>query len=379
MNWYYAAGGQQQGPVDDAQLDALIQAGTVTQDTLIWREGMAGWQPLRQARPTAGGSPALAAPPLAAPPIADGAAGEVVCAECGKLFTRDNAIQYGTTWVCAACKPVFLQKLREGTPLTGAPGALVSEQDILTRDYKVEIGDCVERAWKVVTANLGLVIGASVLVFLVGVVGWVVSMVVGLIIPLGNILVSFLYTGPLLGGYLWLLLCLARGEPAGVGDAFAGFNRRLGQLMLASLVQGILSLACFVPVLAVVMGAGIMSAVRRGGAPPNMEASVVIALVVLSLAGFAGVVYLTIIWTHSLLLIIDKGYDFWGAMQLSRRMVSKRWWMTFLFLFVGGILYSVGAFVCLIGLLVSIPLYYAMRVCFYDDNFRDLAPAAKVG
>ena len=66
MNWYYAAGGQQQGPVDDAQLDALIQAGTVTQDTLIWREGMASWQPLRQARPSAGGSSVPAAPPVAA-------------------------------------------------------------------------------------------------------------------------------------------------------------------------------------------------------------------------------------------------------------------------------------------------------------------------
>ena len=121
MNWYYAAGGRQQGPVDDAQLDAMLQSGQINQDTLIWRDGMANWLPLRQARPSAD------APPFVAPtPDAGASAGvdEIVCAECGKLFTKDNAIQYGTAWVCAACKPIFLQKLREGaTTGSGVLGA----------------------------------------------------------------------------------------------------------------------------------------------------------------------------------------------------------------------------------------------------------------
>jgi uncharacterized RDD family membrane protein YckC len=48
----------------------------------------------------------------------------VVCAECHQVFSRENAISYGTVWVCAACKPVFIQKLKEGAPaLTGtSPG-----------------------------------------------------------------------------------------------------------------------------------------------------------------------------------------------------------------------------------------------------------------
>ena len=62
-------------------------------------------------------------------------------------------------------------------------------------------------------------------------------------------------------------------------------------------------------------------------------------------------------------------------MRLSRRLVSKRWWMTFLFLLVAWIISSAGALACLVGLLVSIPLYCGMRVFFYEDNFRDLARA----
>ena len=117
MNWYYAVGGQQQGPVDEAQMDALLQSGQITQETLVWRDGMANWQPLRQARASAStGTPPIAGSMAGAgaETSTSGSVGEVVCVECGKLFTKDNAIQYGTAWVCAACKPIFLQKLREG-------------------------------------------------------------------------------------------------------------------------------------------------------------------------------------------------------------------------------------------------------------------------
>jgi GYF domain 2 len=43
-SWFYAAGGQQTGPVREVQLRDLIASGTVTADTLVWSEGMAAWQ-----------------------------------------------------------------------------------------------------------------------------------------------------------------------------------------------------------------------------------------------------------------------------------------------------------------------------------------------
>lgn len=43
-SWFYAAQGQQQGPFPEAQLRSLIARGTVTPDTLVWSEGMSGWQ-----------------------------------------------------------------------------------------------------------------------------------------------------------------------------------------------------------------------------------------------------------------------------------------------------------------------------------------------
>ena len=127
MTWYYASGGQQQGPIDDAQFDAMIASGQIKPADLVWKEGMANWQPLSTVRPGVAGTPAPAPMPGGVPPIVSGAdPNEIICVECGGRFSKDNAIQYGSTWVCASCKPVFVQKLKEnvsvGTP--GVPGAL---------------------------------------------------------------------------------------------------------------------------------------------------------------------------------------------------------------------------------------------------------------
>jgi uncharacterized RDD family membrane protein YckC len=112
MNWYYADGaGKQAGPVDDATLDALAAGGGINAETLVWREGMSNWQPLREAR-AAGGLR-----------VAAGGGGEAVCAECGQLFPLDDTIKVGNARVCANCKPVFVQKMREGVNLQ-QPGAL---------------------------------------------------------------------------------------------------------------------------------------------------------------------------------------------------------------------------------------------------------------
>jgi len=43
-SWFYASQGQQQGPYPQAQLRDLIARGAVRPDTLVWCEGMAGWQ-----------------------------------------------------------------------------------------------------------------------------------------------------------------------------------------------------------------------------------------------------------------------------------------------------------------------------------------------
>ncbi len=44
QSWFYASQGQQRGPYSQAQFRELIARGAVAADTLVWSEGMAGWE-----------------------------------------------------------------------------------------------------------------------------------------------------------------------------------------------------------------------------------------------------------------------------------------------------------------------------------------------
>ncbi len=46
--WFIGVNGTQQGPYDRTALAGLVSAGTLTGTTLMWKEGMSGWQPADQ-------------------------------------------------------------------------------------------------------------------------------------------------------------------------------------------------------------------------------------------------------------------------------------------------------------------------------------------
>ena len=74
-SWFYASNGQQQGPFPEAQLRDLITRGTIRADTLVWSEGMSGWQRAGEIPglvPGGSGPPSI---PQAGRPAADGRGG----------------------------------------------------------------------------------------------------------------------------------------------------------------------------------------------------------------------------------------------------------------------------------------------------------------
>ena len=108
MDWYYASNGQQSGPVSETQLDDLAQRGTIAPTTLVWRQGLANWQPYEVARPRTT-APSSHGPPLL-PPVLD----QQSCVECQRKFSTNDLLRYESVYVCAECKPTFFQKVREG-------------------------------------------------------------------------------------------------------------------------------------------------------------------------------------------------------------------------------------------------------------------------
>ena len=46
--WFYAKDNAQHGPASDLEIRSLISTGQINQDTVIWREGMSDWLPLKE-------------------------------------------------------------------------------------------------------------------------------------------------------------------------------------------------------------------------------------------------------------------------------------------------------------------------------------------
>jgi uncharacterized RDD family membrane protein YckC len=100
MQWYYADQGKQAGPVDEARLDELVASGVVREDTLVWCDGMADWQPYRVARP-AQPRVILNIPAL---PTQQGQAETRYCSQCGRPFTTAQLPEQNGLLVCTNCQ-----------------------------------------------------------------------------------------------------------------------------------------------------------------------------------------------------------------------------------------------------------------------------------
>ncbi|HEY5704620.1 MAG TPA: DUF4339 domain-containing protein, partial [Terrimicrobiaceae bacterium] len=91
MSWYYVKDNAQAGPIDEVALGELARSGTITSETLVWKQGMANWVPYS----SVGG--------LSAASI--GNVKTAQCAECGKPLPPDQLITVGGRTVCGTCKP----------------------------------------------------------------------------------------------------------------------------------------------------------------------------------------------------------------------------------------------------------------------------------
>jgi uncharacterized RDD family membrane protein YckC len=139
MAWYYKDGEQEMGPVEKAELQILIKSQKVNARTLVREAQTDQWRPLAdwvgrksqsaQTPPPPpeqvrhGQGPAASVPGSGSGTHKGGAAGPeanqstAVCTQCGRSFPRDQVLNYDNQVICAACKPMFVQKLKEGASL----------------------------------------------------------------------------------------------------------------------------------------------------------------------------------------------------------------------------------------------------------------------
>lgn len=239
-------------------------------------------------------------------------------------------------------------------PLTGTPAEIAATLNARADD--LDVFDCLSRAFELWKNNFLPLVGVTLLVV-------IAQMAVGFIPVLGTFAGLFL-NGVFYGGLYYYYLGKMRGEHREVGDAFAGFSKAFLPLMLASLITslvtlGIMMLFC-APWMLMIFKSGFKFS--PGSMPPLPTGGMLIGFGV----AFFVMMFLSIAWSFTFPLIIDRGLGPWQAMEVSRRVVSRQWFRVFFVAFLGGILAMLGLIGFFIGIFLTMPLVFASVLYAYE-------------
>jgi predicted Ser/Thr protein kinase len=218
-------------------------------------------------------------------------------------------------------------------PPPNSNGAALA-QEILAHDYELNIGSCLRRAWTLVRSDFWPIVGVTALIL--ALYGFACS-IGGAIGPrrepqaLSSVFALLVY-GPLFGGLSLYYLKKIRREPVTIETAFCGFSNRFLHLFLAGFATWVLT---------------------------------VLGFICFILPG----IYLLVAWWFTLILVVDKHLDFWSAMELSRKVLTRHWWKFFGFYLLVLLMFALGVVCLLVGFFITAPIAMIAGTYAYQDIF----------
>lgn len=290
------------------------------------------------------------------------------------------------------------------SPLVGnlpsPEGAPVPIEEILARDYMLDILGCISRGWATFKSNfgnlviatllLGIIwvatsIGVQIILFIVGVNRMPFAQRQYLLTPV-SLVANALVIWPALGGFYSVCLHAVRGQrdDTDISNLFVGFKNTFSDLFLAKLVTGVVLSLCMLPysIVNATKMAPFMEQfehMQRTSTPANpMEillqmfsqmGSVFVATLPLFVVCMIVITYLSVNWIFTIPLIVDREMGFWTAMKISWKIVHKHWFHIFGLAVLIGLLNLAGFLCCFIGLLVTFPLSTTALMFAYEDIF----------
>jgi len=183
----------------------------------------------------------------------------------------------------------------------------------------IKISEWLQAGFELYKANFGLLL------------------VVNLVAMVISSITFFILAGPMTAGIIIVTLALIDGkEPKPVvGDLFKGFE-------------------VFLPAFLYVLAIAIVSALAN-----------------LIFMGTSFVVFpvLATLTVFTMFFIVEDRMDFWPAIVRSYNIVKTNFWPFLGLVVVAGILSSVGAILCCIGIILTAPLYYCVIAIAYRAHF----------
>lgn len=332
--------GKEYGPVSVAKVQEWMIAGRANMQTQARRADESGWRTLGDfpefaPQSNSGQVPVATEPP---PPVASEGA---IPAPVAPL---------------AAPAAGFTPAPPQGTPAEIAAA-------MIARSRGLDVFSCLSRSFDLWKENLLPLVGVTLL-------SMVVQMILGFI-PLVSLVNTFFLAGVFTGGLHYYYLGRMRGQNREVGDIFSGFSKAFGKLGLTTLVMMSLIIAAMLPFFGPLFLAMFkLAAANQGaGATPQIP-TMSVAMIALTCIGIIPVTYLAVSWSFAYTLVIDQGLGPWTALEVSRRVITKRWFSMLGLMICGSILMLMGLLVLIVGVFFAMPIVLGAMLYAYEDLCR---------
>ena len=235
---------------------------------------------------------------------------------------------------------------------------------ILNEGYEFRLGDYISQGFQIVQKNIGGYVLYTIALLLI-------TTVVNFIPFVGPILNQFIL-GPALsvGAYL-VANKIRKGESTEFSDFFKGFDyvRALALTALGIFVVVMLSMLPFV-----FLGGGmeifswytevLQDPMAMQGTTPEVSLSL------LSFVLLLPAIYLGVAYNWAYMFVVFYGMSFWDAMEASRKLITQKWFMVFVFMIIIGLIAALGFLLLCVGALFTIPAYMCMNFSAFADVTR---------
>jgi uncharacterized membrane protein len=200
-------------------------------------------------------------------------------------------------------------------------------ESIRSRGYDFDIKDILQRAWQMFMHQPLLSMAYSMLIF---------SIQLLFVAYLKDVafLFALLLAPPFYSGFYLVANRISRGESMVYADFFKGFNYYWSVFSIWLIGQ-------------IITAIGIFAFIIPG-------------------------IYLAVAYGFSVLMAIFGGFDFWTALEESRKLITVRWWKFLVFTLVLVIINLLGILTLGLGLLVSVPVTFFATYIVFEDITKEV-------
>lgn len=213
--------------------------------------------------------------------------------------------------------------------------------NLLVNGYDFDFGSYISEGFAIVNKNIGGFIGYTFIYL-------ATTMVLGLIPGIGSI-ANLLISPPLTAGFYIVANKIRNGEEHQFGDFFKGFDF-FGPLVGASLLTFLIILVIIIPV-------GVIAFLSFDMMAVGIDDDMPVGAILVILLALIPILYLSVAYTWASMLIIFYNYSAWEAMEMSRKLITKKWFSVFIFLLITALISAAGLLLVGVGFLYTLPVF----------------------